>query len=45
MTVVQNRNGVLPLLKETAMPMGVTGVVGVEELHKRLEKHFKPILA
>lgn len=42
-TVVQNRGGILPLRKESSMPIGVTGTVGVEELTKGLEKHIKPI--
>lgn len=42
-TVVQNRGGVLPLRKDASMPIGVTGVVGVETLAKGLEKHIKPI--
>jgi len=42
-TVVQNRGGVLPLRKESSMPIGVTCTVGVEELTKGLEKHIKPI--
>ena len=42
-TVVQNRGNILPLRKESAMPIGVTGTVGVETLTKALEKHIKPI--
>lgn len=42
-TVVQNRGGVLPLQKDTSMPIGVTGTVGVDILTKGLEKHIKPI--
>lgn len=42
-TLVQNIGGVLPLSKASSMPIGVTGVAGVEELQKALEKHIKPI--
>src|SRR5690606_32998178 len=42
-TVVQNRDRILPLRKETSMPIGVTGTVGVEILGDALEKHIKPI--
>jgi len=42
-TLVQNRNAVLPLTKAGSMPLGVTGVVGVDILHAALEKHMKPI--
>ncbi len=42
-TLVQNRGGVLPLHKKKSMPLGVTGVVGVQELVELLEKHMKPI--
>jgi beta-N-acetylhexosaminidase len=42
-TVVQNNGGILPLTKDGAMPIGVTGVVGVEILTQGLEAHIKPI--
>ena len=42
-TLVQNIGGILPLSKAGSMPIGVTGVTGVEELQKALEKHIKPI--
>lgn len=42
-TLVQNRGNVLPLNKDSSMPMGVTGVIGVEELHGALEEYIKPI--
>lgn len=42
-TLVQNRGNVLPLNKDASMPMGVTGVLGVEELHDALEEYIKPI--
>jgi beta-N-acetylhexosaminidase len=44
-TLVQNRGAVLPLDKKVSMPLGVTGVVGVEILQKALEKHLKPVSA
>ncbi len=36
MTLVQNRGGILPLTKEMSMPIGVTGVAGVDELQDAL---------
>lgn len=42
-TVVQNNGGILPLTKDGAMPIGVTGTVGVEILTQALEEHIKPI--
>lgn len=42
-TVVQNNGGLLPLTKDGSMPIGVTGIVGVDILTKALEKHIKPI--
>lgn len=42
-TVAQNRGNLLPLNKEKAMPIGITGVVGVEELHDALEEYMQPI--
>ncbi|NIA16392.1 MAG: PKD domain-containing protein, partial [Nitrospiraceae bacterium] len=43
-TVVSNRGGVLPLTNTTAsVPLGVTGVAGVEELYDVLRKHLKPV--
>jgi beta-N-acetylhexosaminidase len=42
-TLVKNDNNILPLREEKSMPVGITGTIGVETLHKRLEKHFKPI--
>lgn len=43
MTLVQNRGNILPLNKDSSMPVGVTGVRGVEELHDALEKYIKPV--
>ena len=42
-TLLQNHNQVLPLTKERSMPMGVTGVVHLDVLHKEVEKVAKPI--
>lgn len=44
-TLLQNRNGILPLAKPRSFPVGVTGVLGVEELRNALEKHIKPVMA
>ncbi len=42
-TLVQNKGNVLPLTEEASMPIGVTGVTGVEELKEALEEDIKPI--
>ncbi|MBN2309553.1 MAG: PKD domain-containing protein [Candidatus Hydrogenedentes bacterium] len=42
-TIVQNRQGVLPLGRRASLPLGVTGVVGVEALHDALEEYIKPV--
>lgn len=42
-TLVQNRNSVLPLNKAKSLPVGVTGVAGVEVLKKSLEKYLKHV--
>ncbi len=42
-TLVKNAGGILPLTKAKAMPVGVTGVVGVEPLRDALEKYMKPV--
>lgn len=42
-TLVKNSGDLLPLTKQASMPIGVTGVVGVEELRDALEKYIKPI--
>lgn len=42
-TLVQNRGSVLPLNEDEDMPLGVTGVIGVEALHDALEEFIKPI--
>jgi beta-N-acetylhexosaminidase len=41
-TLVRNTGQATPIGKGS-MPIGVTGVIGVEELRKALEKHLKPI--
>lgn len=40
-TLVQNRNNTLPLNKAASLPVGVTGVAGVETLANALEDSFK----
>jgi len=42
-TLVHNRNQVLPLSKERSMPIALTGVVELEAMHEALEKYAKPI--
>ncbi|GMW00806.1 MAG: hypothetical protein AMXMBFR84_19430 [Candidatus Hydrogenedentota bacterium] len=42
-TVVQNRNNLLPLTHAGNLPVGVTGIVGVEELQVALEEYFKAV--
>ncbi len=42
-TLVQNRNQILPLIDGESTPIGITGVVGVEELYEALEKDYKQI--
>lgn len=42
-TLVKNDGNILPLREAKSMPVGITGTVGVELLHKPLEKHFEPI--
>lgn len=42
-TLVQNRNTVLPLNKEKSLPVGVTGVAGVDALKGYLEKYLKHV--
>ena len=43
-TLVKNDHNVLPLLKQESTPVGITGVVGVEELHELLSKEMKPVM-
>lgn len=42
-TLVQNRGALLPLTKARSMPIGVTGVAGVDELQEALQEYIKPI--
>ncbi|HUW61457.1 MAG TPA: glycoside hydrolase family 3 N-terminal domain-containing protein [Candidatus Bathyarchaeia archaeon] len=43
-TLVKNAGHVLPLSKERSMPIGVTGVIGVDLMAGALEEYMKPIL-
>jgi len=43
-TLVQNSGNVLPLTKDASVPVGVTGVVGVDELKKMLEGYLKAVV-
>jgi len=42
-TLVQNRGNVLPLNKAQSVPVGVTGVAGVDALADALEEYIKPV--
>ncbi len=42
-TLVQNRGNVLPLNKKESVPVGVTGVAGVDTLADALEEYVKPV--
>ncbi|MCC6490471.1 MAG: hypothetical protein IT364_23505 [Candidatus Hydrogenedentes bacterium] len=42
-TLVQNRGNVLPLNKAASVPVGVTGVAGVDALANALEEYIKPV--
>ncbi|MBI5091353.1 MAG: PKD domain-containing protein [Candidatus Hydrogenedentes bacterium] len=42
-TLVKNTGNVLPLNKGASVPIGVTGMVGVEVFKNALEKYIKPI--
>ncbi len=42
-TLVQNRGNLLPLNEDEDMPIGVTGIVGVEPMHDALEEYIKPV--
>lgn len=42
-TLVQNRGNTLPLNKKESVPVAITGVIGVDELHEPLEKYLKPV--
>jgi beta-N-acetylhexosaminidase len=43
LTIVQNHNEVLPLNHERSVPVAITGIIGVEELHEALEEYIKPV--
>ncbi|MFA7691898.1 MAG: glycoside hydrolase family 3 N-terminal domain-containing protein [Candidatus Hydrogenedentales bacterium] len=43
-TLLKNEPKVLPLVKKVSTPVGITGVVGVEELFELLEKELKPVV-
>ncbi len=43
MTLVQNRGGILPLTGGRSAPIGVTGVVGVDELQDALEERIERV--
>jgi beta-N-acetylhexosaminidase len=42
-TLVQNRNQTLPLSNMNVLPLGVTGVAGVDALHNALEEYLKAV--
>ncbi len=42
-TLVMNRGNTLPLNKKESVPVAITGVLGVNELHDPLEKYLKPV--
>lgn len=42
-TLLKNDNNVLPLAGKGGGPVGITGIAGVEELYKLLEKQVKPL--
>ncbi len=42
-TILRNNNNALPLIKGRSTPLGVTGVIGVEELHGILKKELKNV--
>lgn len=42
-TLVRNKDNVLPLEKKISGPVGITGVAGVEELHQLINKPLKPV--
>ena len=43
-TVVKNQGNILPLTKEKSTPVGITGIVGVEELNEALKKPLKYVV-
>jgi hypothetical protein len=42
-TVVQNRGNLLPLNRKENLPVGVTGMIGVEDLQLALEEYLKAV--
>jgi hypothetical protein len=44
-TLAQNRGNVLPLSKETSLPLGITGAFGAEELENALTEYIKPVVS
>lgn len=42
-TLLKNDDNVLPLVNKQSTPVGITGIVGVEELYDLLEKEIKPL--
>ena len=43
-TLIKNRASVLPLQKDKSLPVGITGIVGVEGLKDILEKRLKQVV-
>lgn len=43
-TLIKNQGNILPLAKDGGPPVGITGVVGVEELYLLLEKEIKKLV-
>ncbi|HQB01843.1 MAG TPA: glycoside hydrolase family 3 N-terminal domain-containing protein [Candidatus Hydrogenedentes bacterium] len=43
-TLIKNQGNALPLVKDGGAPVGITGVVGVEELYQLLEKEVKRLV-
>lgn len=43
-TLIRNDRGLLPLTEAYSMPVGVTGMHGVEELADAIEEYMKPIM-
>ena len=43
-TLLKNEGNVLPLVNKASTPVGITGIVGVEELFALLEKELKPVV-
>ena len=43
-TLVKNAGNVLPISRDRSMPLGVTGVIGVDLMAEALEEYVKPIL-